>query len=79
MKASLRPLTLLFLLGLMLFPIGVRAQMGQGMAGHGVGSGWPGYNRPFNSLGEQIYYTGVDIRGPVRVGLRRNRVRVWGR
>jgi cytochrome c oxidase subunit II len=39
--------------------------VGQATAGHGVESGWPGYDRPFTSLGEQIYYTGVDIHGPV--------------
>jgi mono/diheme cytochrome c family protein len=65
MKDSVSPLTLLLLLGLILFPVGLEAQMGPGMAGHATEAGWPGYDRPFNSLGEQVYYTGVDIHGPV--------------
>ena len=65
MKDSVSSLILVLLLGLILFPVGLEAQMGPGMAGHGMEPGWPGYERPFNSLGEQVYYTGVDIHGPV--------------
>jgi cytochrome c oxidase subunit 2 len=67
MRNSLVPVILVFLLGLILFPIEVKAQMmGTGMAGHGTEeSGMPGYARPFKSLGEQIYYTGVGVKGPI--------------
>ena len=65
MKNSVFPLILVFLLGLILFPIGVKAQMGPGMAEHGMQSDLPGYDRPFKSLGEQIYYTGVSIYGRI--------------
>ena len=36
MKDSVFPLVLVFLLGLILFPIGVEAQMGPRMAEHGL-------------------------------------------
>jgi cytochrome c oxidase subunit 2 len=65
MKDSVFPVILVFFLGLNLFPVGLEAQMGPGMTGHGMEPGWPGYDRPFTSLGEQIYYTGVDLHGPI--------------
>lgn len=65
MKNSVLPLALVFLLGLIVFPIGVKAQMGPGRAEQGMESGLPGYDRPFKSLGEQIYYAGVSLNGPI--------------
>jgi cytochrome c oxidase subunit 2 len=56
---------LMFLLGFMVAPMGVKAQTGPGKAGHAMEEGWPGYDRPFKSLGEQIYYTGSGMRGPI--------------
>jgi cytochrome c oxidase subunit II len=56
---------LMFFLGFSVAPIGVEAQTGSGKAGPGTDSGLPGYDRPFKSLGEQIYYTGVGMRGPI--------------
>jgi cytochrome c oxidase subunit 2 len=56
---------LVFLLGFMVAPMGVKAQTDQGKAGPGMEEGFPGYDRPFKSLGEQIYYTGSGIKGPI--------------
>jgi cytochrome c oxidase subunit 2 len=56
---------LVSLLGFIVAPMEVKAQTGQGKAGHGMEEGFPGYDRPFKSLGEQIYYTGSGIRGPI--------------
>jgi len=65
MKNSVLPLALVFLLGLIVFPTGVKAQMSPGITEQGMESGLPGYDRPFKSLGEQIYYTGVSLNGPI--------------
>jgi cytochrome c oxidase subunit 2 len=56
---------LVFLLVFIVAPMGVEAQTGPGKAGPGTESGLPGYDRPFKSLGEQIYYTGSGMKGPI--------------
>jgi mono/diheme cytochrome c family protein len=56
---------LLFLLGFTVAPMGVKAQTSPGKAGPGTESGLPGHDRPFKSLGEQIYSTGSGTKGRI--------------